>query len=136
VKMSLRFLIGVGVGILVAEAMPRLIAEDVTKDSPMYGIGEPQSAVPPKFRQSNAADDVAMTKKVEDALKARFPHANLYVTTTAEHIVYLRGFTQSGAETAQIVALATKMASPNKIKNDLRVDMFARPGPMNGTGDK
>ena len=134
--MSFRFLVGVGVGILMAEALPRLMADDFTKDSPMYGIGEPQSAVPPKFRQSNAADDVAMTKKVEDALKASFPDANLYITTTAEHIVYLRGFTQGDAETAQIVALATKTASPDKIKNDLRVDMFARPGPMNGTPDK
>jgi osmotically-inducible protein OsmY len=134
--MALRYLIGISVGILVAEKMPQLIAEDVTKDSPMYSIGEPQSAVPPKFRQSNAADDLAMTKKVEDALKARFPHSNLYITTTTEHIVYLRGFTQSDAEMEQIVALATTLASPNKIKNDLRVDMFARPGPMNGTGDK
>ena len=58
-KMSLRFLIGVGVGILVPDALPRLMANDFTKDSPMYGIGEPQLAVPPKFRQSNAA----MTKK-------------------------------------------------------------------------
>jgi osmotically-inducible protein OsmY len=112
------------------------MADDFTKDSPMYGIGEPQSAVPLKFRQSNAADDVAVTKSVEDALKASFPDANLYITTTAEPIVYLRGFTRGDAETAQIVALATKTAGPDKIKNDLRVDMFARPGPMNGTRDK
>jgi hypothetical protein len=134
--MSLRFLIRIGVGILMVEALPWLMSDDFTKDSPMYGIGEPQSAVPPKFRQSNAADDVAMTKKVEDALKAGFPDANLYITTTAEHIVYLRGFTQGDAETAQIVAMATKTASPDKIKNDLRVDMFARPAPMNGAQDK
>ena len=33
------------VGILVPDALPRLMADDFTKDSPMYGIGEPQSAV-------------------------------------------------------------------------------------------
>ena len=89
--MSLRFLIGVGVGILVAEAMPRLMAEDVTKDSPMYGIGEPQSAVPPKFRQSNAADDVAMTKKgggrAEGPLSAC---ESLYNDNGGAHCVFAR----------------------------------------------
>jgi osmotically-inducible protein OsmY len=106
------------------------------EDSPMYGIGEPQSAVPPAFRQSNAPADLAMTKKMEENLKSSFADANLYITTTADHIVYLRGFTQGSAETQKIVAAATKLASPYEIKNDLRVDMFARPGPMNGPQDK
>ena len=135
-KMRLRFPAGFCACQLVILFSPLLVAEDETQDSPMYGIGEPQSAVPAKFRQSNAPADVAMTKKVQEALHQSFPDANLYVTTTAEHIVYLRGFTQGEAETTQIVAATGKLASPDKVKNDLRVDMFARPGPLNGQQDK
>src|SRR5258706_2626322 len=90
--------------LLMTTVTGQLLADDDSKDSPMYGIGEPQSAVPPAFRQSNAPADVAMTKKVQEALKRGYADANLYVTTTTDHTVYLRGFTQGNDETKKIVA--------------------------------
>lgn len=136
-KMSLRDLAGVGVCVLMATLSSRLMAAD---EEAIYGIGEPWTAVPAAFRPSTAPADVAMTKKVEQALAQATGLTtstdSIHVTTTADHIVYLRGFTQSQVDTQKIVSITIKAASPYKVKNDLRLDMFARPGPLNGPQDK